>query len=78
MPQPQHYLSVVPFAVFERPSCSKCRASMRVASITPVGGVDLHSFECAVCNFAIEILAAHEDPKKSNGYWLQGHLRPVK
>jgi hypothetical protein len=51
---------------------------MRLASITPVGGVDLHSFECAVCNFAIEILAAHEDPKKSNGHWLQGHLRPAK
>jgi hypothetical protein len=51
---------------------------MRLASITPVGGVDLHSFECAVCNFAIEILAAHEDPKKSNGHWLQGHLHPVK
>ena len=78
MPQSQHHLSIVPFAVLERPSCPKCKASMRLASITPVGGVDLHSFECAVCNHAIEIVAAHEDPKKSNGRWLQGHLRSLK
>jgi len=78
VPQSQHRLSVVPIAAIERPSCPKCRASMRLASITPVGGVDLHSFECAVCNHAIEIVAAHEDPKKSNGRWLQGHLRSLK
>ena len=78
MPQSQHRLSVVPIVAIERPSCPKCRASMRLASITPVDDVDLHSFECAVCNHAIEILSAHEDPKKCNGHWLQGDLRSLK
>ena len=75
MPQSQHDLSVIQIAAIERPSCPKCKASMRLASITPIDGVDLHSFECAVCNHAIEILTTHEDPKKSNGCWLQGHWR---
>jgi hypothetical protein len=51
---------------------------MRLASITPVDGVDLQSFECAICNHAIEMLTAHEDPKKCNGHSLQGDLRSLK
>jgi hypothetical protein len=76
MPKSQHISSVV---AIERPTCPKCRASMRLASITPVrAGVDLHSFECAICNHALETLTAHEDPMKSHGYWLQGDLNPPK
>ena len=81
MPQPKPLASVIPFAAVERPTCPKCRASMRLASITPVhAGVDLHAFECAVCNHVLETLAAYEDPMKSKGLgrWLQGGLHPPR
>jgi hypothetical protein len=37
-------------------------------------GVDLHRFECAICNRVHKTLAAYEDPMKSKGLgrWLQG------
>ena len=43
-------------------------------------GVDLHTFECAVCNHVLETLAAYDDPMKSKGlgHWLQGDLHPPK
>ena len=50
---------------------------MRLVSIEPArAGVDLHTFECAVCNHVLESLAAYEDPMKSRGLgrWLQGEL----
>jgi hypothetical protein len=81
MPQPQPFSSAVPSAPFERPACPKCRASMRLAGITPVrAGVDLHAFECAVCNQVLETLAAYEDPLTSKGLgrWLQGDLHPPR
>ncbi len=79
MPQSQPLSSVIPFAAIERPICPKCRASMRLASITPIrAGVDLHAFECAVCNHVLETLAAYEDPMTSHGHWLQGDLHPPK
>ena len=42
--------------------------------------VDLHTFECAICNRVHEILAAYEDPMKSKdlGRWLQGDLHSPK
>ena len=55
---------------------------MMLVSIEPVRAcvVDLHTFECAVCNSELEILAAYEDPMKSRalGRWLQGDLHPPK
>jgi hypothetical protein len=54
---------------------------MMLASIEPVrAGVDLHTFECAVCNQVLKTLAAYEDPMKSKGLgrWLQGDLHPPK
>jgi hypothetical protein len=81
MPQPQSLSSAVSPAPFERPICPKCRASMRLASITPVTArVDLHAFECAVCNHLLETFAAYEDPMKSKGLgrWLQGDLHPPR
>jgi hypothetical protein len=52
-----------------------------LVSIEPArAGVDLHTFECAVCNHALETLAAYDDPMKSKGLerWLQGDLHPPK
>jgi hypothetical protein len=55
---------------------------MMLVSIEParVRGVDLHTFECAVCNQALKTFAAYEDPMKSKGLgrWLQGELHPPK
>jgi hypothetical protein len=81
MPQSQRLSSIIPFAPFERPICPKCKASMRLASIEPVrAGIDLHTFECAVCNHVFETLAAYENPTKSKGLgrWLQGDLHPPR
>jgi hypothetical protein len=78
MPQSQQLSSVIPAVAIERPACPKCKARMRLASIEPAHpGVDLHTFECAVCNHVLETLAAYEDPMKSKGLgrWLQGGLR---
>ncbi len=81
MPQPQPPSSCTPFVANERPACPKCRAPMMLASIEPArAGVDLHTFECAICNHTLKALAAYEDPMKSQGLgrWLQGDLHPPK
>ena len=52
---------------------------MMLASIEPARpGVDLRTFECAVCNHILKTLAAYEDPMTSKGLgrWLQGDLHP--
>jgi hypothetical protein len=55
---------------------------MMLVSIEPARAldVDLHTFECAVCNQVLQALAAYEDPTKSKalGRWLQGDLHPPK
>lgn len=80
MPQSQRLPSVIPFAAIERPACPNCKARMMLVSIEPVRvrGVDLHTFECAVCNQVLTTFAAFEDPMKSKslGRWLQGDLHP--
>jgi hypothetical protein len=80
MPQSQRLSSVIPFAAIERPACPKCKAQMRLVSIEPARarGVDLHTFECAVCNQVFQTLAAYQDPMRSKGLgrWLQGDLHP--
>ena len=81
MPQSQRLSSVIPSAAIGRPACPKCKAPMMLASIEPAGaGVDLHRFECAICNRELKTLAAYEDPMKSKGLgrWLQGDLHPPK
>jgi hypothetical protein len=82
MPQAQRLSSAIPPVAFERPACPKCKAQMMLVSIEPARarGVDLHTFECAVCNHVLETLAAYEDPMKSKGLgrWLQGDLYPPK
>jgi hypothetical protein len=81
MPQSQPLSSVVPFAAIGRHSCPKCKAAMMLVSIELAGpGVDLHKFECAVCNRVLESLAAYQNPMKSKGLgrWLQGDLHPPK
>jgi hypothetical protein len=79
MTQPQRPPSVVHSLQFERPACAKCKAAMMLASIEPARpGVDLHTFECAICKHVLTILAAYEDPMKSKGLgrWLLGDLHP--
>ena len=48
---------------------------MMLVSIEPARaqGVDLHTFECAVCNQVLATFAAFEDPTKSRGLgrWLK-------
>jgi len=83
MPQPQHLSSVIPFAAIgRRPVCPKCKAQMMLVIIEPTRamGVDLHTFECAVCNQVLTTFAAYEDPMRSKGLgrWLQGELHPPK
>jgi hypothetical protein len=81
MPQPRRLSSVIPFVAIERPACPRCKAPMMLASIELARpGVDLHTFECAICNRVLKTLAAYEDPMKSKGLgrWLQGDLHPPK
>ena len=78
---PQLMSSVIPFAAIGRPVCPTCKASMMLVSIELAGpGVDLQTFECAICNHVLETLAAYEDPMKSKGLgrWLQGDLYPPR
>jgi len=55
---------------------------MMLVSIEPTRAraVDLHTFECAVCNQVLKTFAAYEDPMRSKGLgrWLQGELHPAK
>ena len=79
MPQSQRLSSTNPPVAFGRPACPKCKAEMMLASIEPARpGVDLHTFECAVCHHVLTALAAYEDPMKSKGLGrrLQGDLHP--
>ena len=82
MPQSQRLSSVIPFAAIERPACRRCKAQMMLVSIEPARarGVDLHTFECAVCNQVLTTYAAFEDPMTSKGLgrWLLGDLHPPK
>lgn len=74
--------SIIPFVAIERPACPKCKAHMMLVSIEPARarGVDLHTFECAVCTQELKTFAAYQDPMKSKGLgrWLQGELYPPK
>ena len=80
MSQSQSLPSITPLAAIGRPACPRCKAAMMLVSIEPTRArdVDLHTFRCAICNQALETLAAYEDPMKSKalGRWLQGDLHP--
>lgn len=81
MIQSHALLSTVPPAPFGRPACPRCRAQMMLVSIEPERpSVDLHSFQCAVCNQVLTTLATYEDPVHSRalGRWLQGDLHRAK
>jgi phage FluMu protein Com len=82
MPRSQRMTSAIPFVAIERPACPKCKAQMMLVSIEPVRAcvVDLHTFECAVCNKVLKTFAGYEDPMRSKGLgrWLQGDLHPPR
>ncbi|MEA2865758.1 MAG: hypothetical protein QOE39_473 [Bradyrhizobium sp.] len=63
------------------PACPRCKAPMMLVGIElSRPGVDLHTFQCAICNHVLKTLAVYEDPMKSKGVgrWLQGDLHPPK
>ena len=73
--------SIIPLVAIERPACPKCQARMLLARIAPVRlGVDLHTFECEVCDHVLETLIACEDPIQSKivGRWIKGDLHSPK
>ena len=77
MPQSQRPSSAIPPVAFERPACPKCKARMMLVSTERERpGVDLHMYQCAVCNYILTTLAAYEDPmhSKALGRWLLGDL----
>jgi hypothetical protein len=81
MSQPQLLSSIIPLVEIERPTCPMCQAQMLHARIVPAClGIDLHTFECAVCDHVLKTLTAYEDPVKSRalGRWLEGDLRSPK
>jgi hypothetical protein len=81
MPESQRLSSAIPPVAFERPACPRCKARMMLVTIEPARpGVDLHTFECAVCHQVLATAAAYEDPMNSKalGRWLQGDLHPPK
>jgi ribosomal protein S27AE len=81
MAQSQWPSPAIPPIAFQRPVCPRCKASMMLVSTEPERlGVDLHRFQCAVCNYVLTTLAAHEDPmhSKALGRWLQGDLHPPR
>jgi hypothetical protein len=80
MPQSRPSSAIPPVPV-ERPACLKCKARMMLVSVEPNRpGVDLHTYQCAVCNHVLTTLAAYEDPLQSKdlGRWLLGDLHPLK
>ncbi|MCW2220290.1 ribosomal protein S27AE [Bradyrhizobium japonicum] len=81
MVQPQRRSPAIPRITLQRPACPRCKASMMLVSIEPERpGVDLHRYQCAVCNHWLTTLAPYEDPmhSKALGRWLQGDLHPLK
>jgi hypothetical protein len=81
MSQSQLLSSIIPLVEIERPACPMCQAQMLLTRIVPAClGIDLHTFECAVCDHVLKTLSAYEDPMKSRalGRWLQGDLRSPK
>jgi len=80
MPKSQDRLPNVGPIALQRPGCPICKSSMMLVSIeSERPGVDLHRFQCAVCNHVLTILAACEDPMHSKaGRCLQGDLHPPK
>ncbi len=64
MPQSQRLSSVIPFAAIGRPACPKCKAQMMLVSIEPTRAraVDLHTFECAVCDLVLKTFGRMKTP----------------
>jgi hypothetical protein len=78
MSQSQLLSSIIPLVEIRRPACPMCQAQMLLAGIVPTHlGIDLNTFECAVCDHVLKTLTTNEDPMKSRalGRWLEGDLR---
>src|SRR5882757_10581188 len=57
-----------PLALLRDPE-AQADAAMLVSIEPARAGVDLHTFECAVCNHVLETLAAYDDPHEVQGSW---------
>jgi hypothetical protein len=78
MSQSQLLSSIVPIVETERPACPKCQTQILLFRIVPTRlGIDLQTFECAVCDHEFKTLTTNEDPMKSRaiGRWLEADLR---
>src|SRR5450631_755528 len=52
-------LSSIPLVETARPACPMCQAQMLLARIAPACmDIDLHTFECAVCDHVLKTLTA--------------------
>jgi len=81
MSRSQLLWSIAPLVEIECPTCPVCQGQMLLNRIAPAcRGIDLHTFECAVCDHLLKTLTAYEDPMKSRalGRWLEGDLRSPK
>jgi hypothetical protein len=62
-----------------RPHCKHCRSPMMLVSIDPASpGVDLHTFECSVCEHEFSTFAPYDFPKASKGRVIQGDLLTLR
>jgi len=62
----------------QRPLCSKCQATTKLARITTGrSGFDIRTFECPACELVHHLAVHLIDPMKSleTGGWLLGELR---
>src|ERR1700716_3723060 len=86
MPRSQRLLSVIPFVAIERPACPKCNAPMMLVSIELARpGVDLHTFECAICIACIDARyaspflthARNARPRSESGFSIAAVVGPA-
>ena len=72
MPVYHHFDGFHP-TILTRPHCKHCGSAMMLVQIDPASpGVDLHTFECAVCEHEFSAYAPYDFPHWSKGRVGQG------
>ena len=65
-------------SMFDRPPCPNCKATTKLARITPgLTGFHIRTFECPVCDDIHQLVVDLVDPMKSlkAAGWLKSELR---